>query len=106
MLHLMRTIDRVLGYVFVQAPSQSDDEKKQVKGTLQPNQDALFSSAMGALPGHRIQDIQERCVALRSLMQTLNYIGRWIDNREEYDAWESREWRQEGMEAAKQEGRT
>ncbi|KAB5595052.1 Cytoplasmic protein [Ceratobasidium theobromae] len=81
MLHLMRTVDRVLGYVFVQT-SESNGENIQ-KGTLQSNQDALFSSAMGAIPDHNIQNIQER----------------WIDNREEYDAWESREWRQEGMDA-------
>ncbi|KAH7334496.1 cytoplasmic protein [Rhizoctonia solani] len=89
MLHLMRTIDRILGYVFVQA-SQSDGG--QAKGTLQPNQDALFSSAMGTLPGHSIQDIQER-------------RHRWVDSREEYDAWESRAWRQEGEEAAKFENK-
>ncbi|KAG8730848.1 hypothetical protein FRC11_005652 [Ceratobasidium sp. 423] len=86
MLHLMHTIDRVLGYVFVQAP-QSNGRAPQAKGTLRPNQDALFTSAMGTLPGHSIQDIQER----------------WIDSREEYDAWESREWRKEGEEAAKRE---
>ncbi|KAL5639133.1 hypothetical protein ACGC1H_006599 [Rhizoctonia solani] len=89
MLHLMRTIDRVLGYVFVQAP-QSDGGAPQAHGTYRPNQDALFTSAMGALPGHSIQDIQER----------------WIDSREEYDAWESREWRMEGEEAAKRGGKT
>ncbi|KAL5639135.1 hypothetical protein ACGC1H_006599 [Rhizoctonia solani] len=61
MLHLMRTIDRVLGYVFVQAP-QSDGGAPQAHGTYRPNQDALFTSAMGALPGHSIQDIQERYV--------------------------------------------
>ncbi|KAJ1301489.1 hypothetical protein OPQ81_008746 [Rhizoctonia solani] len=87
MLHLMRTIDRVLGYVFVQAPQS--DTMAEANGTLRPNQDALFTSAMGAIPGHSIQDIQER----------------WIDNREEYDAWESREWRKEGEEAAKREGK-
>ncbi|CAE6447486.1 unnamed protein product [Rhizoctonia solani] len=89
MLHLTRTIDRILGYVFVQAP-QSDGGAPQAQGTYRPNQDALFTSAMGALPGHSIQDIQER----------------WVDNREEYDAWESREWRREGEEAAKHEGKT
>ncbi|CAE6467691.1 unnamed protein product [Rhizoctonia solani] len=84
MSHLMRTIDRVLGYVFVQAP-QSDGGAPQAQGTYRPNQDALFTSAMGSLPGHSIQDVQER----------------WVDSREEYDAWESREWRMEGEEAAK-----
>ncbi|CAE6447939.1 unnamed protein product [Rhizoctonia solani] len=86
MIHLTRTIDRILGYVFVQAP-QTDGNAPQGIGTLRPNQDALFTSAMGALPGHSIQDIQER----------------WVDSREEYDAWESREWRKEGEEAAKRE---
>lgn len=97
MLHLMRTVDRVLGYVFVQT-SESNGENVQ-KGTLQSNQDALFSSAMGAIPDHNIQNIQERYVYLIWPTQMLNNINRWIDNREEYDAWESREWRQEGMDA-------
>ncbi|CAE7138129.1 unnamed protein product [Rhizoctonia solani] len=88
MLHLMRTIDRVLGYVFVQAP-QTDGGAPQAQGTYRPNQDALFTSAMGMLPGDSIQDIQER----------------WVDSREEYDAWESREWRREGEEAAKHAGK-
>ncbi|CAE6470508.1 unnamed protein product [Rhizoctonia solani] len=88
MLHLMRTIDRILGYVFVQVP-QSDGGAPQANGSLRPNQDALFTSAMGALPGHSIQDIQER----------------WVDSREEYDAWESREWRKEGEEAAQRQGK-
>jgi hypothetical protein len=61
MIHLTRTIDRILGYVFVQAP-QTDGNAPQGIGTLRPNQDALFTSAMGALPGHSIQDIQERYV--------------------------------------------
>ncbi|CAE6443015.1 unnamed protein product [Rhizoctonia solani] len=87
MLHLTRTIDRILGYVFVQAP-QTDGNAPQGIGTLRPNQDALFTSAMGALPGHSIQDIQER----------------WVESREEYDAWESREWRKEGEEATRREG--
>ncbi|KAG8707952.1 hypothetical protein FRC09_001527 [Ceratobasidium sp. 395] len=86
MLHLMRTIDRVLGYIFVPKPG-SGEKDGQPTGTARPNQDAVFSSAMGAIPGHSIQDIQER----------------WIDNREEYDAWESMEWREEGLEAAKQQ---
>lgn len=59
MVHLTRTIDRILGYVFV-PPPESDKTPSQPKGTARPNQDALFSSAMGALPGHSIQDIQER----------------------------------------------
>ncbi|KAG8700279.1 hypothetical protein FRC08_004792 [Ceratobasidium sp. 394] len=88
MLHLMRTIDRALGYAFVPKPS-SEEKGDQLKGTARPNQDAIFSSAMGAIPGHSIQDIQER----------------WVDNREEYDAWESREWRQEGLEAAKNQNK-
>ncbi|KAG9107019.1 hypothetical protein FRC07_008705 [Ceratobasidium sp. 392] len=88
MLHLMRTIDRALGYVFVPKPT-AGEKVGQPKGTARPNQDAIFSSAMGTIPGHSIQDIQER----------------WVDNREEYDAWESREWRQEGLEAAKPQGK-
>lgn len=59
MVHLTRTIDRILGYVFV-LPPESGKDATQPKGTTRPNQDALFSSAMGALPGHSIQDIQER----------------------------------------------
>ncbi|CAE6441029.1 unnamed protein product [Rhizoctonia solani] len=102
MLHLMRTIDRILGYVFVQAP-QSDGG--QAKGTLQPNQDALFSSAMGTLPGHSIQDIQERHDIPYPPIYSTNLWHRWIDNREEYDAWESKAWRQEGEQVAKRESK-
>ncbi|ELU38757.1 cytoplasmic protein [Rhizoctonia solani AG-1 IA] len=46
----------------VEVSPQTDGNAPQGIGTLRPNQDALFTSAMGALPGHSIQDIQERCV--------------------------------------------
>ncbi|KAG8739342.1 hypothetical protein FRC10_005768 [Ceratobasidium sp. 414] len=100
MLHLMRTIDRALGYIFVPKPL-AEEKGDQPKGTVRPNQDAIFSSAMGAIPGHTIQDIQERYEERHRPLHILIRSFRWVDNREEYDVWESREWRQEGLQAAK-----
>jgi len=86
MLHLMRVVDRALGYAFVaHVSNQSDSSRDQV-----PNNDALFSSAMSNVPGApKVRDIQER----------------WIDDREAYDEWEMGQWRREGAAAAEQEAR-
>ena len=87
MLHLTNVIDRATGYVYVQPsnptppgtvrPSGDADSRAQ-----RPNQYALFSTAVGPLTGiySDVRDVQER----------------WMDAREEWDAFERREWRREG----------
>lgn len=86
MLNLTRAIDRATGYVFVPPP-----ESKAPPGTIndsgappsvRPNTYALFSSAAGPLkgPASDIRDVQER----------------WVDSRDEWDAYEKKEWRREG----------
>lgn len=94
MLHLTRAIDKATGCVFVppataKVPEGADDATG-VSSTQRPNQYGLLSSAMGAAHGPRSdpRDVQER----------------WIDAREEWDAWEKTQWRKEGsmvQEAAK-----
>ncbi|KAF8886802.1 hypothetical protein BD779DRAFT_1441460 [Infundibulicybe gibba] len=86
MLHLTRAIDRATGYIFVPpvnsaAPPGTVDESA-APPTARPNTYSLFSSAAGALkgPGSDVRDIQER----------------WIDAREEWDAFEKVQWRREG----------
>ncbi|ESK98262.1 atp binding [Moniliophthora roreri MCA 2997] len=87
MLHLTRAIDRATGYVYVpprnsQAPPETIDTSADAPSAAQPNSYALFSSAAGPMIGPRsdVRDVQER----------------WIDAREEYDAYEKRQWRREG----------
>ncbi|KAK7042522.1 GPN-loop GTPase 2 [Favolaschia claudopus] len=86
MMHLTRVIDRATGYVFVppansNAPPDTVDMSDSSAAT-RPNSYALFSSAVGAMHGSAddIRDVQER----------------WIDAREEWDAYEKKQWRQEG----------
>lgn len=86
MLHLMRTVDRALGYAFIADPSTTTAELSpaDVSRTQQDNRHALFSTAAGLLPdAPKVQDIQER----------------WIDAREAYDEWEMGEWQKEGAKA-------
>ncbi|SRR5258708_25288548 len=84
MVHLMRAIDRALGYAFV---ADVDDTSATISPTGAPrtkvdNRKALFSSAASVFPdAPKVQDIQER----------------WVDYRDEYDEWETGEWRREGM---------
>ena len=90
MVNLTRTIDRATGYVFVPAPNDSQSNPalpdttnaNQAAPSQRPNTYALFSSALAPLPGPGtdVRDIQER----------------WITAREEYDAFEKKEWRREG----------
>lgn len=86
MLTLTHAIDRATGFVFV-PPADSNQppdtiERHQEGPAVRPNTYSLFSSAIGPLkgPGSDIRDIQER----------------WIDAKDEYDAFERREWRKEG----------
>ncbi|KAF8908571.1 hypothetical protein CPB84DRAFT_1843466 [Gymnopilus junonius] len=95
MLNLTRTIDRATGYIFVPAPdapqppgtiippsSSNSDSTPGPAPLARPNVYSLFGSAMGQLqgPASDVRDVQER----------------WLDAREEYDAFERREWRKEG----------
>jgi len=83
MLHLSRAIDRATGYIFV-PPKDAPAPEGTIDGSAdsssaRPNAYALFSTAAAPVPGD-VRDVQER----------------WLDAREEYDAFEKREWRKEG----------
>ncbi|PCH44661.1 hypothetical protein WOLCODRAFT_77417 [Wolfiporia cocos MD-104 SS10] len=95
MLHLMRVIDKATGCVFVPPPTApappgtTADPPADPAGNahalppaLRPNAHALFSSAAGPIRGPRAdpRDVQER----------------WVDAREEWDAWERAQWAREG----------
>ncbi|THH20311.1 hypothetical protein EW146_g1016 [Bondarzewia mesenterica] len=86
MLHLTRAIDRATGYVFVPPPTSSAPKgttnDPDAPSSERPNTYALFSSAAGQMLGERsnIRDVQER----------------WIEAREEWDAYEKVQWRKEG----------
>ena len=85
MLHLMHVIDRATGYVYIPPTSSLPPDAMDpgdVGRSQKPNEYALLSTAAGPLTGLRsdIQDVQER----------------WIDAKEEWDAYERREWRKEG----------
>lgn len=86
MINLTRAIDRATGYVFV-PPSGSNAPPGTMDQTTappsrRPNTYALFSTAAGALKGTRsdVREVQER----------------WIDAKEEWDAFEKSQWRKEG----------
>lgn len=79
MLHLTNVIDRATGYVFV--PKTSPDSTTEgvrkedgasLEPSAQPNEYALFSSAMGAMPslvggkGGRAYDVRDVQVSLSS----------------------------------------
>ena len=85
MLHLTNAIDRATGYVFVTPTTSLPPGAVSPKSTdrsQRPNEYALLSTAAGPLTGlmSDVRDVQER----------------WIDAREEWDAFEKREWRKEG----------
>lgn len=87
MLHLTHAIDRATGFVFVPAAEAQEAPPDTIDASTasqaeKPNPYALFTSAARPLPGLRsnIQDVQER----------------WIDAKEEWDAYENAQWRQEG----------
>ncbi|KAF7318838.1 GPN-loop GTPase 2 [Mycena chlorophos] len=83
MLHLTRAIDRATGYVFVPAADAKMPEgtvdTSTGAGSTRPNAFGLFTSAIGELTGN-VRDVQER----------------WIDAKEEWDAYEKVQWRKEG----------
>ncbi|KAJ7439511.1 hypothetical protein FB451DRAFT_1302043 [Mycena latifolia] len=86
MLHLTRAIDRATGYVFVPPPTSSAPpgtvDPADASAAARPNSYALFSSAIGPMrgPADDIRDVQER----------------WVDAKEEWDAYEKKQWRKEG----------
>ncbi|KAI9444018.1 hypothetical protein H4582DRAFT_2071619 [Lactarius indigo] len=87
MLNLTRAIDRATGYVFVppsdtQVPAGAAAPDPAAASSERPNVQALLSSAMGPRVGQRsdVRDVQER----------------WVDAREEWDAYEKTQWRREG----------
>ena len=113
MLHLTRTIDRATGYVYLPLSQPSSSSPTQQNPniipppptaplTQHPNAYGLMSTAAGPMKGRMsdVRDVQER----------------WVDAREEWDAWERKEWRKEGeivrrevekmQKAQEQEGRT
>ncbi|KAL1405508.1 hypothetical protein Q8F55_009145 [Vanrija albida] len=80
MMHLVRLIDKVTGYVFMPGEDNS---------TTAENAHALFSSASGLIPGkyQDISDVQER----------------WGDRREEFDDAQMNDWEQEWAHRHRQE---
>ncbi|KAF7797362.1 hypothetical protein EIP86_008557 [Pleurotus ostreatoroseus] len=87
MLHLMRAVDKATGCIFVPPPDAKVPEgaidTSKAPPSERPNAYGLFTSAMGDARGPRSdpRDVQER----------------WVDAREEYDAWEKVQWRREGL---------
>jgi GPN-loop GTPase len=87
MLNLTRAIDRATGYIFVppadSAAPPGSIEMAEASSSQRPNEYALFSTAAGAMKGAKsdVRDVQER----------------WVDAREEWDAYEKKQWRREGQ---------
>lgn len=83
MLHLTRAIDRATGYVFVPSHNSPAPEgtvdTSSAPASARPNTFSLFSSAAGPIAGS-VGDVQER----------------WVDARDQWDAFERKEWRKEG----------
>jgi len=95
MIHLTRAIDRATGYVFV-PPAPTEPQPRVMNdpnepSSIRPNSYSLFSSAAGPMQGTRsdVRDVQER----------------WLDSREEWDAWEKVQWRKEGQLVQEQKAR-
>ena len=86
MLNLTHAIDKATGYVFVPPPKSNQPpgtiDEADTGPSQRPNTYALFSSALGPMkgPASDVRDVQER----------------WIDAKEEWDAFEKKEWRKEG----------
>ena len=86
MLHLTRVIDKATGYVFVPPPGSNRPpdtiDQSNAASAVRPNTYALFSSASGEMkgPASDIRYVQER----------------WVDAKDQWDAYEKKEWRKEG----------
>ncbi|EJF56546.1 cytoplasmic protein [Dichomitus squalens LYAD-421 SS1] len=95
MLHLTRIIDKATGCVFVPPPTvgQPPDtiDASSKPASERPNTYALMTAAAGPIRGPRadVRDVQER----------------WIDARDEWDAWERKQWRREGELVQEEEAR-
>jgi len=96
MLNLTHAIDKATGYVFV-PPAKSEQppgtiDEANTGPSQRPNTYALFSSALGPMkgPASDVRNVQER----------------WIDAKEEWDAFEKKEWRKEGEAVREQAART
>ncbi|THV02491.1 hypothetical protein K435DRAFT_827479 [Dendrothele bispora CBS 962.96] len=95
MLNLTHSIDRATGYIFVPKPSNQQPQTSYTQEELEgpsvqrPNMYPLLSSAVGSLKGplSDVRDVQER----------------WIDAREEWDAWEKKGWREEKQKQMERE---
>ncbi len=89
MLNLTRVVDKATGYIFIpphttSGPPGTVDNPADMPSSARPNTYSLFTTAAGSMkgPGSDVRHVQER----------------WIDARESYDAFESREWRKEGAQ--------
>lgn len=86
MLHLTRAIDKATGCVFVPPATAKGppdaDAASHLPSAQRPNEYGLLTTAIGAMKGPRSdpRDVQER----------------WLDARDEWDAWEKAQWRREG----------
>ncbi|KAJ7593355.1 hypothetical protein C8J56DRAFT_779267 [Mycena floridula] len=95
MMNLTRAIDRATGYIFVPPPDAEAPpgtiDTSDASSNARPNLYSLLSSAIGPIPGARsdVRDVQER----------------WIDAKEEWDAYEKMQWRREGEAVRNQGGR-
>ena len=95
MLHLTRMIDKATGCVFVppansQVPEGAVDDAR-APPTQRPNEYSLMSSVMGPVRGPRsdVRDVQER----------------WIDARDEYDAFEKCNGGKRASQSRKRQGK-
>lgn len=95
MLHLSRVIDKATGAVYV-PPSNAPVPDGTVNPTdapssERPNMYSLLSSASGPMKDFysNARDVQER----------------WVDARDEYDAFERWQWRKEGEMLAAQKAK-
>ena len=92
MINLTRVIDRATGYIYVPPPSSKappgTTNDTAAPPSVRANTYALFSSAAGEMKGLRsdVRDVQER----------------WLDAKEEWDAFERREWSKEGEAVARE----
>src|SRR5262245_58068909 len=87
MLRLMRIVDRATGCIFVPKatvppPPNVAVDPSTLPGSRRPNVYSLFTAAAGPIGGLRsnVRDIQER----------------WLDAKDEWDAYETEQWRKEG----------
>ena len=86
MMHLTRTIDRVVGYVFVPPsnaplPPEASGKQHELPPSARPNMFGLFTTAASSVGAYDARDVQER----------------WVDSKEVYDEWEKQQWKKEAQ---------